>query len=265
MSGGKQKSPAFLFYSQDFIVGVQTLSFEDRGKYITILCQMHQQGRLDEETICFLVGSVSVKLKSKFLIDENGFWYNERLELEVEKREKYSESRRNNGFQGGRPAKVKKPKENHMVSHMHNHMGNHMDNENILLNTLVNNSNTKEKEKKESKSKITKEAKLETVRNWYLKEIELHAGRPLIESYRSMLNYLFKNNPTGMPADHILFLEHQMEYEQFAILVQMCGGERGIKILYDKIDVMINTPKYLKDKKNLFMTLRNWISPKDEK
>jgi hypothetical protein len=49
------KDPAFLFYSQDFIVGVQTMPFEDRGKYITILCQMHQQGRLDEETIRTLV------------------------------------------------------------------------------------------------------------------------------------------------------------------------------------------------------------------
>jgi len=99
------KDPAFLFYSQDFIVGVQTMSFEDRGKYITILAQMHQQGRMDEETIRFLVGSVSEKLKSKFKVDENGLWYNERLEKEIKQRTQFVESRRNNGKLGGRPKK----------------------------------------------------------------------------------------------------------------------------------------------------------------
>lgn len=99
------KDPAFLFYSQDFIVGTNTMNFEDRGKYITILAQMHQQGRLDEETISFLVGSVSVKLKSKFQIDKNGLWYNERLEEEMGKRAAFVDSRRENGKKGGRPKK----------------------------------------------------------------------------------------------------------------------------------------------------------------
>ena len=104
------KDPAFLFYSQDFYTGVATLTIEDRGKYITLLCLMHQQGRMTEETIRFLVGSVSVNLKSKFRIDENGFWYNERLEIESEKRAKFTESRRNNGLAGGRPKSHKKAK-----------------------------------------------------------------------------------------------------------------------------------------------------------
>ena len=96
------KDPAFLFYSQDFFTGTAMLSFEDRGKYITILCLMHQQGRLSEESISFIVGLVSFPLKSKFLIDENGLWYNQRLENETEKRVKFSESRRLNGMKGGR-------------------------------------------------------------------------------------------------------------------------------------------------------------------
>lgn len=119
------KDPAFLFYSQDFIVGVQTMQFEDRGKYITILCQMHQQGRLDEETIRFLVGNVSDKLRLKFKVDEKGLWYNERLELETERRNNFTESRRINGNLGGRPKKQKasakpngKPKQNHKANLM---------------------------------------------------------------------------------------------------------------------------------------------------
>ena len=97
------KDPAFLFYSQDFYVGTALMSFEDRGKYITLLCLMHQQGRMPEETIRLLVGSVSNRLRCKFLVDENGLWYNERLEAEAEKRIKFTESRRSNGLLGGRP------------------------------------------------------------------------------------------------------------------------------------------------------------------
>lgn len=127
------KDPAFLFYSQDFIVGVQTMTYEDRGKYITVLCQMHQQGRMSEETISFLVGSISVNLRSKFLIDENGLWYNKRLEQEAQKRAEFTESRRNNGKQGGRPKKQKplgKPYGKASAKHMGNHMGN--ENEDVI-------------------------------------------------------------------------------------------------------------------------------------
>lgn len=131
------KDPAFLFYSQDFIVGVQTMTHEDRGKYITILCQMHQQGRLDEETIRFMVGSVSDKLRLKFKQDERGLWYNERLELETARRNNFTESRRINGKSGGRPKKAKasaKPKQKLMQNHMDNHMGNVNEDVNVIDN-----------------------------------------------------------------------------------------------------------------------------------
>lgn len=119
------KDPAFLFYSQDFLVGVMTMSFEDRGKYITILSLMHQQGRMTEETIRLLVGSISDTLRLKFSQDEKGLLFNSRLEEETEKRQKFTESRRINGLSGGRPKGKKpngKPKKNLVVKHMDNHM-----------------------------------------------------------------------------------------------------------------------------------------------
>lgn len=97
------KDPAFLFYSQDFLVGTMAMPFDDRGKYITLLCYMQQNGRITEETIRLLVGSLSVMLRLKFKQDEQGLFYNERLELEVEKRTKFVESRQLNGLKGGRP------------------------------------------------------------------------------------------------------------------------------------------------------------------
>lgn len=97
------KDPAFLFYANDFLSGTLTMSHEDRGKYILLLCIMHQQGRLSDETIRLLVGSPSVMLTSKFKKDENGLWFNERLEIEIEKRGRFVDSRRENGSKGGRP------------------------------------------------------------------------------------------------------------------------------------------------------------------
>lgn len=99
------KDPALMLYTSDFLVGVSTMNWEDRGKYITILCTMHQKGRLDEETIRFLVGSISDSVKDKFSIDESGAWYNERLEEEISKRRNFVQSRRDNGSKGGRPRK----------------------------------------------------------------------------------------------------------------------------------------------------------------
>lgn len=99
------KDPAFLFYSQDFLVGTMAMPFDERGRYITLLCYIHQNGHISEETIRLLVGSFSDILRLKFLQDENGMFYNPRLEIEVEKRGKFMESRLLNGSKGGRPKK----------------------------------------------------------------------------------------------------------------------------------------------------------------
>ena len=80
------------------------MSFEDRGKYITILSYMHQHGRLKEETIIQLVGRLSHDLKNKFKIDKDGFWYNLRLEEEMQKRFQFITKCRTNGKLGSRPS-----------------------------------------------------------------------------------------------------------------------------------------------------------------
>lgn len=129
------KDPAFLFYSQDFYTGVATLTFEERGKFISILCLMHQQGRMSEETIRFIVGNVSDNLKSKFSVDEKGLWYNKRLELETARRNNFTESRRKNGVNGGRPKKIRN-KNNPNKNHMDNHMGN--ENEDVNEIEIIN-------------------------------------------------------------------------------------------------------------------------------
>lgn len=102
------KDPAVLFYTSDFLTGVTDLTMEERGQYITMLCLQHQKGRLSEKTIRLCVGSVSVDVMSKFQKDENGNFFSERMEREIQERIKFTESRRNNGRLGGRP-KIEKP------------------------------------------------------------------------------------------------------------------------------------------------------------
>lgn len=99
------KDPAFLFYPSDFLTGCTNLTMQERGEYITLLCIQHQTGHFNEKTIRLSVGNVSVDVLSKFQQDENGLYYNVRLEIEIEKRSQFVDSRRNNGSLGGRPKK----------------------------------------------------------------------------------------------------------------------------------------------------------------
>lgn len=126
--------PAVLFYTSDFLTGVIDMTMEERGQYITLLCYQHQKGHIKEETIRLLVGYASVNVMKHFQQDKDGLYFNERMEIETEKRHNFTESRRNNGKKGGRP-KLKepndKPKKNLVVNHKDNLMGNENENENI--------------------------------------------------------------------------------------------------------------------------------------
>ena len=124
------KDPAFLFYSSDFLSGISDLTMEERGQYITMLCLQHQKGNLSEKTIRLNVGSVSVDVISKFKIDSEGNYFNERLSLEIEKRNLFTESRRNNGLKGGRPKKETKPNGKPTGKHKGNLMGDVNEDEN---------------------------------------------------------------------------------------------------------------------------------------
>lgn len=101
MSGGKD--PAVLFYTSDFLSGASDLTMEERGQYITLLCLQHQKGRLSRKVIELTVGRVSADVLSRFVRDGSGYYYNPRMEAEMEKRRRYSQSRRENGAKGGRP------------------------------------------------------------------------------------------------------------------------------------------------------------------
>ena len=90
------KDPAVLFYTSDFISGTLTMTDSQRGKYILLLCLQHQQGCLSEEDMLNICKSYDEKIYRKFVKDQEGNYYNERMKEEADKRKKYSESRRQN-------------------------------------------------------------------------------------------------------------------------------------------------------------------------
>ena len=122
------KDPAVLLYTSDFLSGMSFFTMEQRGQYITLLCQQHQTGHIPEDHMVSICGSISSPVVSKFQKDSNGFWFNIRMDEEKEKRNNFTGSRHKNGLLGGRPSN--KPKNNLSVNLVHNHMGNHMENEN---------------------------------------------------------------------------------------------------------------------------------------
>lgn len=68
---------------------------DEVGKYIRLLCFQHQSGHFSKEAmeqICR--GNAPASVLSKFKIDENGLYYNCRLDLEKEKRKESAEFQR---------------------------------------------------------------------------------------------------------------------------------------------------------------------------
>ena len=89
------KDPAVLFYTSDFLTGTLTMENEQVGMYIKLLCLQHQKGRLSEKDMLKICFTYDKDVFSKFEKDEDGF-FNKRLEDEIVRRKKYSESRSNN-------------------------------------------------------------------------------------------------------------------------------------------------------------------------
>lgn len=100
------KDPAFLFYSQDFLTGVSDLTMEERGQYITLLAIQHQKGRLSRKAVALAVGNTTADVMAKFEEDENGLFFNKRLEDEAFKRKEYSDKQRQRALDGWKKRKA---------------------------------------------------------------------------------------------------------------------------------------------------------------
>jgi uncharacterized protein YdaU (DUF1376 family) len=111
------KDPAFLFYPGDWLGGTLGMTLEQKGCYLELLILQFNTGKFTEAqakqvlSICFTVAWPM--LKQKFKTDGIFFW-NDRLQVEIERRKNFSKSRRDNALH----PKNKKASAEHMHKHM---------------------------------------------------------------------------------------------------------------------------------------------------
>jgi hypothetical protein len=122
------KDPAVLFYTSDFLSGTFTMDNEQVGKYIRLLCLQHQKGKLSEKDMLSICKAYDSEIWDKFKIDD-GLYYNDRMYNETIRRQKFSESRRNN---------AKSPKKESTSEAYAKHMETETENRTITINENIN-------------------------------------------------------------------------------------------------------------------------------
>ena len=134
------KDPAFLFYSADFLVGTLLMKDEQVGRYAKLMCLQHQTGHLTEEDMLKICQSHDKDIFDKFKKDDNGLYYNERLEEEVNKRAAFSKSRSDNrlGVKSDTKSPAKTKHVSKQVSNTSKSHVQHMENENTTNNIVDN-------------------------------------------------------------------------------------------------------------------------------
>ena len=118
------KDPAVLFYTSDFLSGTFTMTNEQVGKYIKLLCLQHQKGPLTERDMLSVCQTYDEDIFAKFEYIDNHY-VNIRMQTESIRRKSYSESRKNNRL---------KPKEHNISISYDNHMETETENRTITIN-----------------------------------------------------------------------------------------------------------------------------------
>ena len=112
------KDPAFLFYPNDWLGGTMGMTFEEKGAYMELLMMQFNRGHMTTHMIGLAIGQLFDKIKVKFIQDDQGLWFNERLDLEKDRRKNFVKSRHNNKEGLNQYSKIDKNKSGHMIGHM---------------------------------------------------------------------------------------------------------------------------------------------------
>lgn len=98
------RPPAFQFYADDFIAGTITMTREERGLYIILLCMQWNVGHVtadDFERLGNGMADASLNhVKRKFETDPEGLFRNKRLEQVRQEQEEHRKARQNAGKAG---------------------------------------------------------------------------------------------------------------------------------------------------------------------
>jgi hypothetical protein len=178
------KDPAILFYTSDFLTGTFTMTDDQVGKYIRLLCLQHQKGSLTEKDMLNICKSYDEDIFSKFIKNGSGY-YNERMKNEADRRKKYSESRSANRSQKEKET----PKENNISKSYVQHM----------------------------------ETEIETsfiYSKFYDLEIENSKGKPYEMVYEKAVQKIYGKTGIYGKCNKILKMKSQLTYDQFVFLAE---------------------------------------------
>ena len=90
------KDPAVLFYTSDFLSAVSLMDMRERGQYITLLCLQRERGHLTIQEIKRAVKTPSGEVMSKFQQDEDGKYFNVRMDKEIAARAEHCRKQKAN-------------------------------------------------------------------------------------------------------------------------------------------------------------------------
>jgi len=232
------KDPAILFYTSDFLTGTMLLTDEQVGKYIRLLCLQHQKGHLSEKDMLNICKSKDEDIFCKFKQDQEGKYFNLRLETETLKRINYSESRRNN-----RLSKNNSLNNNKHMNIISKSYVKHMENENINENENIIISEDKKKKKGKKQIKLDYTILNENDLTDQLKE---------------------ENEPVYKLAKLVLMQCHDvMQMDRPFCLVQLKQLVQKFGYMQTKLKIreMENRGiEYLKKYKSAYITATNWLS-----
>lgn len=228
------KDPAFLFYSQDFYTGTIFFTDEQVGKYIRILCLQHQTGHLEEKHMMNICKTYDKDIFSKFIRDEKGLYYNERLDIEINRRVSYCESRRKN-----------KLSEKTYVKHMET------ETKDVILNGGV--------------GEIKKISIEESSVNFYKLEVDKaksFVGK-ITDEYINLARHICQRNEDGtFRMSLLLKVKKQLSLNDFCKLYESSKG--NIKSITEKIDSFETNISYHKKYNDIYLCINKWMA-KDNK
>ena len=197
--------PAILFYTSDFLTGTFTMTNEQVGMYVRLLCLQHQKGSLSEKDMINVCGTYVEEVFLKFKKNGDKF-YNERLREEAEKRKNFCESRRLSRQGSGNKKDIKKRTLNVRKSYdqrMENENEDVNENENRDINTnweteKLNFQNDWKFKEKFCRDKKIDMAALEQRLDEFISDLELKEEyKPVKELKRHFTNLYNKKNGTG--------------------------------------------------------------------
>ncbi len=143
------KDPAFLFYPGDWLGGTMYLTRAQKGAYFDLLMAQFNSGPLSLEKIKVVLGpdwSLWPAIQDKFIKNEDGLYFNERLAAEKLNRQNYVKGRGENRKSGSKKVKITHDKT--YVESYDKSYEKHMENEIINENEVFEIENTKKNVKK---------------------------------------------------------------------------------------------------------------------